>query len=87
MRGTIVVARDYKGDALLRRVWERSSKLVYLSEESQFQRLSTGRDALTPVGFPIEDVFFCDTEVVKSMENGSLDWSSLQNFDALSRQF
>lgn len=85
MRGSLVIARDYKGVPLLRRVWESGSKVVYLSEESQFQQLSTGGIGLIPVGFPKEDVFACDPEAVRQMESGSLDWGSLRRFDALSR--
>lgn len=86
MRGSLVIARDYKGAPLLRRVWETCSRVVYLSEESQFQQLSTGLQALTPVGFPIEDVFAYDPRVAEEIASGSLDWSSLLRFDALSRQ-
>jgi hypothetical protein len=86
MRGTLVIARDYSGRALVRRIWENGSKLVYLSDECQFRQLSTGKNALTPVGFPVEDVFAYDPRAVEAIENGSLDWSSLQNFNALSPQ-
>jgi hypothetical protein len=86
MRGTLVIARDYSGRALVRRIWESGSKLVYLSDERQFQQLSTGKNGLTPVGFPVEDVFVYDPNAVQAIRDGSLDWSSLQNFDALSGQ-
>ena len=78
MRGSLVIARDYKGHALIRRVWESGSKLVWLSEESQFERLSTGMEALRPIGFPIEDVFIYDHDAIKMMTSGSLNWSSLR---------
>jgi len=65
----------------VRRVWDAGSKLVYLSEESQFQRLSTGGYALRPVGFPAEDVFAYDPDAVTKITSGSLDWSSLRRFD------
>ncbi len=57
MRGSLVVARDYSGRPLLRRVWDSDNKVIYLSEESQFQRLMAGLDALRPIAFPMEDVF------------------------------
>ena len=85
MRGSLVIARDYRGEPLVRRVWDSGSKLVYLSEESQFQHLSTGKNGLIPVGFPVEDVFGYDPKAVEEIARGSLDWSSLQRFDALSR--
>jgi len=86
MRGSLVIARDYRGLPLLRRVWETGSRVVYLSEESQFQQLSTGGAGLIPVGFPVEDVFAYDPEAVEKIASGSMDWSSLRRFDALSRQ-
>ncbi len=84
MRGSLVIARDYKGTPLVRRVWETGGNIVYLSEESQFQQLSTGREALRPVGFPAEDVFTYDPEAVAEIANGSFDWSSLRRFNARS---
>jgi hypothetical protein len=82
MRGTLVIARDYSGAPLVRRVWDTGRRLVYLSEETEFQQLSTGRGGLIPVGFPAEDVFAYAPEVMGEIANGSLDWSSLQRFDA-----
>lgn len=86
MRGSLVIARDYRNAALVMRVWDNNHRVIYLSEESQFQQLSTGRDALAPVGFPAEDVFVYDPHTIEKLKSGSVDWSSLQKFDALSRQ-
>jgi hypothetical protein len=86
MRGSLVIARDYKWSALVRRVWESGSKLIYLSEEASFQQLSTGRTGLIPVGFPADDVFEYDPAVIEKIGTGSFDWNSLRRFDALSRQ-
>jgi hypothetical protein len=85
MRGSLVIARDYKGEPLVRRVWEFGSKVVYLSEETQFQQLSTGGDGLRPVGFPAEDVFVYDPLMEEAIRGGVLDWDRLRRFDALSR--
>jgi hypothetical protein len=86
VRGTLVIARCYKGRAAVLRVWESGSKVIYLSEESQFQRLSNGVEALRPVGFPPEDVFAYDPALAEKIAKHSLDWSSLRKFNALSRQ-
>jgi hypothetical protein len=87
VRGSLVIARDYNGRPLVRRVWESGSKVIYLSEETQFQQLSTGAGGLRPVGFPTEDVFAYDPDAIEKIANGSLDWNSLREFNALSRQF
>jgi hypothetical protein len=86
MRGSLVIARDYKGCGLVRRVWDLGRNLIYLSEESQFQQLSTGMNALTPIGFPAEDVFTYDPALTEGIASGSLDWGSMRSFTALSRQ-
>lgn len=86
MRGTIVIARGYADKAFVMRVWDWGKGLIYLSSDSQFQQLSTGQSGLIPVGFPSEDVFAYDAKAIEGMASGSLDWSSLRRFDALSRQ-
>jgi hypothetical protein len=85
MRGSLVVARDYSGRPLLRRVWDWGSKVIYLSEESQFQRLMAGLDALRPVAFPVEDVFSYVPNLGTNLSE-PMDWSSLHLFAAPSRQ-
>jgi len=82
MRGSLVIARCYGGMPAVLRVWEAFSKVIYLSEDSQFQQLSTGMEALRPVGFPAEDVFAYDPHAVKKIAKGSMDWSSLRKFNA-----
>jgi hypothetical protein len=78
MRGSLVIARDYSGTPLVRRVWESCSKLIYLSEDGEFQKLSTGGCALSPVGFPVEDVFVYDPVVFEKLAGGLLEWGSLR---------
>jgi hypothetical protein len=86
MRGSLVVARCYRDAAVVLRVWDCNKNVIYLSEESQFQRLSTGLDALRPVGFPANDVFAYDPALAEKLGSDALDWSSLKKFSALSRQ-
>ncbi len=85
MRGTLVIARDYSGAALVRRVWDSGGRLIYLSDEAQFQQLSTGLRGLSPVGFPAEDVFAYDPNMAQVIASGPVDWGSLRKFTALSR--
>ena len=51
MRGDMVIVRDFRGETLVRRVWEADQKAVYITDDQQFERLSAGKDALMPVGF------------------------------------
>lgn len=85
MKGSLVIARCYGGIAAVLRVWDYRGNLVYLSEESQFRRLSEGREALPPIGFPIEDVFSYDPNLSYDLSSNSIDWSSLEHLNTLSR--
>lgn len=80
MRGEMVVVKDFRGRALVRRVWDADEKAVYITDDQQFERLSKGEDALMPVGFPKDDVFEYDSAIAESMANGSIDWSKLKLF-------
>lgn len=82
MRGNLVIARCYGGSPAVLRIWELGRNVVYLSEESQYQLLCTGKMALAPIGFPLEDVFMYDPRAVELIAGGSLDWSSLNRFRA-----
>ena len=86
MRGSLVIAMCYGGIAVVLRVWDCNKNVIYLSEESQFQRLSTGLEALRPIGFPANDVFAYDPALAEKFGSDALDWSSLKKFSAISRQ-
>lgn len=78
MRGTVVIAKDFAGAALVRRVWEVGDGLVYLSTEPEFAKLEAGNEALPPIGFPANDVFVYEGQI----GNGKAkpDWSRLQQW-------
>ena len=57
MVGKKVWVRDYRGDFHRRIVWGVADRVVYIVEQTQFDRLSNGLHAPTPIGFPKEDVF------------------------------
>jgi hypothetical protein len=78
MRGVIVIARDFGGAALVRRVWEVANSLVYLSSESEFTKLKAGKEGLPPIGFPAGDVFAYDAEALK--QSGPMDWQRLKQW-------
>ena len=43
-------------------------------------------DGLKPIGFPAEDVFDYDPSAEEAMRIGTLDWSVMRRFDALSQR-
>lgn len=80
MRGDLVIVKDFRGEALVRRVWDADQKAVYITDDQQFERLVTGEEALLPVGFQREDVFECDLGVAELMSKGSIDWRRLKPY-------
>lgn len=58
MKGANVWVRDIYGVVHRRRVWDTGDRVIYVTNDEQFERLETGAVALSPIGFPPEDVFF-----------------------------
>ena len=81
MRGARVIARDYKGAALVRRVWAVGETVVYLSDEDNFKKLEANQEALPPVGFPKGDVF----DFQSTVSEGKLltNWKQLKTWTPL----
>ena len=69
IQGQQVVVRGFSGQPLIRKVWEVTEAAVFVCTDKNFQRLVEGYDALWPVGFPREDVFQFDPEVLNSTVN------------------
>lgn len=60
MSGDLVIVRAYRGEPLVRRVWEVMTNAVYVCSEERFQRLWRGEREWPATGFPREDVFEYD---------------------------
>jgi hypothetical protein len=82
-RGSLVIARCYGDKVAVLKVWAEDGNMVLLSDAEQFHRLSTGLDAIAPIGFARGDVFEYDGQVKSGQK---VDWSSLKPYEALSRQ-
>lgn len=78
MRGEMVVVKDFRGRALIRRVWDADAGAVYITDDQQFERLLAGQEGLLPVGFPREDVFEYRPDIVGSIATGSVEWNKLK---------
>jgi hypothetical protein len=78
MRGTVVIARAFGGEALVRRVWEAANGLVYLCSDAEFEKLQKGSDALPPIGFPASDVFVYEADALK--QQGIVKWADLKQW-------
>jgi hypothetical protein len=81
MRGDKVIVRSFGDRPLVRRVWSANEHGVYISAEQEFEKLTRGEEALSPVGFPREDVFEFDPEVAATAERANgpdqFDWGRL----------
>ncbi len=75
MRGEIVVVRVFGGAGLVRRVWDVSESVVYLTDDEQLQRYALGLPMLIPIGFPREDVFKFSAGTAVG---GTVDWNRLE---------
>lgn len=75
MRGDTVIVRAFGGKALLRRVWDVGERVVYVTNDDEFDKLAAGQPAIEPIGFPKEDVFRVSEE--HSRER-NLEWSRLE---------
>lgn len=81
MRGEQVIVKDYKGRPWVRRVWDSTEDIVFLTNDLQYELLKTGRVALEPLGCPRKDVFKSIPKIAMSAEQlykkGKWDWNKL----------
>lgn len=78
-RGEMVVIQAFGGKPLIKRVWEVTSRLVYICSDRQLELLNSGREAPPPIGFPVNDVYRYDQKAEREMASGGIvDWSSLE---------
>lgn len=78
MRGSNVIVRDFMGKPLVRRLWAIEGNIAYIVRDAEYQRLSAGEEAISPIGFPIEDVFEFDADAAEMAAGGnSFDWKVL----------
>ncbi|MCX7171295.1 MAG: hypothetical protein NTY41_13675 [Proteobacteria bacterium] len=86
IRGESVVVRTIDDRPVLRRVWESTTKLIYICSDKQFEMMESGKESPPPIGFPSNDVF-CYDEISKEAlsRNDLIDWTKLNPFTS-SRQ-
>lgn len=60
VRGDSVLAKDYQGRDLRRRVWAVGESVVYLCSDQTFANLAGGLAQGWPIGFPKRDVRLAD---------------------------
>jgi len=81
MRGDLVIVRAFGGVPAVRRVWDENERGVYITDDTHYDLLATGKESVSPVGFPREDVFRYDPDLAKEMDilyqTGKWDWTKL----------
>lgn len=80
MRGQLVVVKDVNGDALVRRMWDFSSRCVYIMSEDQWELRISGGKSMEAVGFPIKDVFVYNEVAIDQIESDNVHWDTLTPF-------
>lgn len=66
MRRSSIIAKDYKGRALLRKIWQVTDAGVLVTTDDLMNRLLNGDHSIFAIGFPLEDCFNYDDSVCKS---------------------
>ncbi|MBI4844528.1 MAG: hypothetical protein HY809_09435 [Nitrospirae bacterium] len=82
MNGEIIIARAYRDKPLIRRIWSSNEKVVFITNNEQFQLLTEGLDAIEPIGFPKEDIFQYDESMADLINKGmdNIDWNILRKW-------
>lgn len=76
MQNKLVILRSCGGRPLIRRIFEVTDKVVYVTDD-------TLKDDLISLGFPLEDVFRYNPRFVKAdqlFKSGKWDWKKLKPF-------
>jgi hypothetical protein len=63
MHGEKVIVRAFGGEPLVRLTWEMYPAVVYICNDEGYQKLLASEEWM-PVGFPREDVFHYDSELI-----------------------
>lgn len=69
MRGQTVIVRAFRGVPLARKIWDVGERVIYLTNEEGLEKLTSGRSAPPPLGFPVEDIFRFDERLYKRLES------------------
>jgi hypothetical protein len=78
IKGQVVVCKDVIGLPIVRVVWDSNDSLVFIHTREQFDLRMSGEAHLEPVGFPKEDVFVMDEDVLADAKrSGELPWPRL----------
>ena len=81
MKGELVIARAYGGEPLVRRVWSANDRLVYITNEEEFQKGDNSENQVNVIGFPREDIFTYNEVLAAAIgdfcRDGTWDWEKL----------
>ena len=80
MRGEKVIVRVFGGRPVVARVWDADEFAVYICDEDNFMRMTEGKEALWPVGFPKEDVFEYDPNSLSGYGLSAWDWKNVKSW-------
>lgn len=65
MQGKVVIVRAFGDELLVRKVWSVGQNLIYVTDEKNYDLLINGKEGVTPIGVPREDIFEYDETAKK----------------------
>lgn len=82
MRGEFVMVRAFRGEPLIRRIWDADEDGAQIVSDERFKALVAGDESLFAIWFPKGDLFHFNPTVAKAIiqkfqENGEADWEQL----------
>jgi|GEM_PF-4750888 len=83
MKGQLVVAKEFNGDLIIRRLWEISTSSVFIHSEEEWVKRMNGEKSLDPVPFPLGDVFVYDDYAKRELEQTAPASTNLRPVTAL----
>jgi len=63
-RGQLIVVKYVNGSFWIRRLWSVVELGVYILSESEWEKRCSGSRSLEPVGFPKDDIYLYNTELM-----------------------
>lgn len=77
MLGDKVIVRTFGGTPAVRRVVAIGERVIYACTEDRFNRIKNGDDTISPVGFPIQDIFVYAEDQYALIEEDNSAWNLL----------
>jgi hypothetical protein len=79
MKGSIIIVRDYSGNALIRKIWEVTDTGVLVTTSDLLNCLEHNDNSIFAIGFPLKDCFIYD-DSLSGVDGQAIDFANLTPF-------